>query len=149
MIFWHKVLELENVWFTVDIQWVYDITFLCILTISIPLPPGSTAACPASATSVAHQLPRACVFPPSGINHLFASEILNVLPWPLPCNLLMSHLLHVSGSSYSELGWNSTPQSMGWSLLLDTKEPEQYNLEVWRSSLPNQWQTGDEREPGT
>lgn len=49
MIFWHNLLELENMWFTVDIQWVYDFTFLHIPRISIPLPPGSTAACPASA----------------------------------------------------------------------------------------------------
>lgn len=25
MIFWHNILELEHVWFTLDIQWLYDV----------------------------------------------------------------------------------------------------------------------------
>lgn len=98
-----------------DLHWIFNdcmtSQFLCILRISIPLPPGSTAACSASATSMAHQLPQACVVPPSGINHLVASEILNAFPWPLPCSLVTSHLLGVSGSFYTELEWTITPQN--------------------------------------
>lgn len=116
--------------------------FLCILRIYVPLPPGSTAACSASATSVAHQLPQACVVPPSGINNLVASEILNALPWPLPwwpaiCLVFLA---------LSTLNYNGPSlHRMRWSILLDTKESEWYNLEMWRTSLPNQLQRGDGR----
>ena len=48
---------------------------------------------------------------------------------------MTSHLPGVS-DSYTGLGWNATPQGMGWSIVLGTKESGGYNLEVWGSSLP-------------
>lgn len=38
--------------------------------------------------------------------------------------------------SYPELGRNTAPQGMSWSILLDNKGSRWYNLEVWENSLP-------------
>ena len=132
------------------IQWLYDITFLCILRISpyhCHLGPWMLA--------MPQPLPwpinflHACVVLPSGIDQLLDSGMLNALPWPLPCSQVTSHLPSISDSSFTELGWNTTPQCMQWSILLDTKRSGWYNLEACGSSLPlGQTRTNGKQEMG-